>query len=259
MDGSNLIVRLGICFAGRNTIRIDLESHVPENRWADVDYSMSPPFAHESLAEIPEDKLVNRIVTDMLWSREFFQLHGMPSGMVSRQCVSLDSAPGNPRGDIDVLSCALNLPEKAVAFQIKRIKIGINQLRNGTPGKLEEFKKLGQQANLLARMGFWQVYAYAIVVVDAREQNAKHKTDKLNFDGLSSEMRSKVNDAVSSATQYFEPRVGIGLMEFTQTMDSAPFTVGTHGLHIRRFTQPVDQPKGLTEWVADIFSRGSAE
>src|SRR5260370_1193798 len=113
-----------------------------------------PPLIHGSLAEIPEDKLVNRIVTDMLWSREFFQLHGMPSGMVSRQCVSLETAPSNPKGDIDVLSCAPNLPEKAVAFQIKRIKLGINQLRNGTPGKLEEFKKFGQQANLLELLQF---------------------------------------------------------------------------------------------------------
>ena len=112
-------------------------------------------LVHESLAEIPEDRLVDRIITDMLWRREFFQLHGMPSGMVSRQCVSLETAPGNPKGDIDVLSCAPNLPEKAVAFQIKRIKLGIDQLRNGTPGKLEEFKKFGQQANLLARIGFW--------------------------------------------------------------------------------------------------------
>lgn len=213
-------------------------------------------LVHESLAEIPEEKLVDRIVTDMLWSREFFQLHGMPSGMVSRQCVSLETAPGYPKGDIDVLSCAQNLPEKAVAFQIKRIKLGINQLRNGTPGKLEEFKKFGQQTNLLARMGFWQVYAYAIVVVDAREQNAEEeKTGRLTFNGLSSEMRSKVYSAVSSATQFFESRVGLGLMEFTQTMDSAPFTVGSHGLDIRRFTQPAVQPEVLTKWVADIFSK----
>jgi hypothetical protein len=51
-------------------------------------------------AEIPEDKLVDRIVTDVLWGREFFQFYGMPSGMLSKQCVSLNSAPGNPKGDI---------------------------------------------------------------------------------------------------------------------------------------------------------------
>lgn len=42
-------------------------------------------LVHESLAEIPEDKLVDRIVTDIQWGREFFQFHGMPSGMMNRQ------------------------------------------------------------------------------------------------------------------------------------------------------------------------------
>jgi hypothetical protein len=42
-------------------------------------------FARDSLAEIPEDRLVDNIVTDILWGREFFQFHGMPSGMENRQ------------------------------------------------------------------------------------------------------------------------------------------------------------------------------
>src|ERR1700722_14539166 len=109
----------------------------------------SPPLVHNSLAEIHEDKLVDRIVTDIQWGREFFQLHGMPSGIESRKRVPLQTAPRNPKGDIDVLSRAPDLPQKAVAYQIKRVKCGINQLRNETLGKLEEFKKLGRQANLL--------------------------------------------------------------------------------------------------------------
>jgi hypothetical protein len=213
-------------------------------------------LVHESLAEIPEDKLVNRLVTDIQWGREFFQFHGMPSEMMNRQCVSLRTAPGAPRGDIDVLFSAPNLPEQAVAYQIKRIKLGIDQLRNGTPGKLQEFKKLAQQANLLAQMGFWQVYATTIVVVDAREQNAeKQKAGKVTFEGLSSEVRSKVESAVSFAAQFFDARVGLAVMEFVQTMDSAPFTVGTHGLHLRRLSEPANQNKELTEWVANIFSK----
>jgi len=217
---------------------------------------VSTDLIHNSLAEIPEDKLVDRIVSDILWGREFFQFHGMPSGMVSRQCVSLNGAPAKPKGDIDVLFCAPDHPEQAVAYQIKRIKFGINQLRNGTPSKLEEFKKVAQQTNLVARMGFWQVYADVIVVADAREQNAEaQKTGKLTFQGLSSELKSLVYAAVSSAIPLFDSRVGIGVTEFIQTMDSKPFTVGTHGLHIRRFCQPATQSEQLTKWVADILSK----
>jgi len=215
-----------------------------------------PALSHESLAEIPEENLVDRIVGDMMWGREFFHFAGMPSGMKNKQCVPLNSAPGNPKGDIDILFSAPDLPDQAVAFQIKRIKCGINQLRNGTFGKLEESKKLAQQANLLAQTGFWQVYAYVIVVVDAREQNAhQQKSGKLVFTGLSSELRSKLETALSFTTQLFDSRVGFGEMQFVQTMDSAPFTVGTHGLHIRRFAKPATQSHDLTAWVSDVFSR----
>ena len=219
----------------------------------------TPDLVHDSLAQIPEDKLVNRIVTDILWGREFFMFQGMPSGMVGRQCVSLTSAPRNPKGDIDVLFSAPDLPQQAVAYQIKRVKLGINQLRNGTPSKLEEFKKLAQQTNLISRMGFWQVYADIIVVADAREQNAEaQSTGKLNFRGLSSELKSLLYSAVSSAIPLFETRIGIGVMEFIQTMDSEPFTVGTHGLHVRRFCEPASQSEELTRWVEEVFSKPAA-
>jgi hypothetical protein len=82
-------------------------------------------------------------------------------------------------------------------------------------------------------MGFWQVYADVIVVADAREQNAEaQNTGKLTFQGLSSELRSLVYSAFSSAIPLFDGRIGIAVLEFIQTMDSEPFTVGTHWLHI---------------------------
>lgn len=218
----------------------------------------SPDFIHDSLAEIPENKLVDRIVTDTFWGREFFVFHGMPSGLLSRQCVSLTNAPGSLKGDIDVLFCAPDLPQQAVAYQIKRVKFGINQLRNGTPSKPQEFKKLAQQTNLISRMGFWQVYAHVIVVADAREQNAEAHTGKLTFQGLSSELRSLLYSAVSSAIPLFDSRIGIGAMEFVQTMDSEPLTVGTHGLHVRRFCERAPQSEELTKWVQEVFPRSLA-
>jgi hypothetical protein len=209
-----------------------------------------PAFAHRSIAEIPEDQLVDRILADPLWRSDFFVFVGMPPGMMSRQCVSLETAPGKPKGDIDVLFCAPNLPEQAVAYQVKRVKFGISQLRHGTPSKLEEFNKLAQQVNLLAqKIGFWQVYADVVVVVDAREQNAGNVT----YQGLSSKMRSVISSVIS--TQPLDERVGLGVLEFTQPMDYAPLTRGTHGLHVRRFSKPATQSEELTKWVADVFSK----
>ena len=202
-----------------------------------------------SIADIPEDKLVERLLSDQFWDSEFFELASMPRGMGNRQRVLLDTAPGNFKGDIDALLCAPHHPEQAVAYQVKRIKFGIDQLRNRMPTKLREYKKVAQQANLLAQMGFWQVYVYVVVVVDARGQNAGKNT----YAGLSSELRSFVSSAIS--TQPLDERVGLGTLDFTQPMDYAPFTVGSHGLHLHRLSKPVTQSEELTKWVAGVFAK----
>ncbi len=209
----------------------------------------STGLAHDSIADIPEDQLVERLLSDPLWGTEFFEFAGMPRGMANRQRVLLNTAPGNFKGDIDALLCDRSRPEQAVAYQVKRIKFGINQLRNRTPSKLQEYKKVAQQANLLAQMGFWQVYAYVVVVVDAREQNSGKNT----YAGLSSELRSLVASAIS--THPLDARVGLGTLDFTQPMDYAPFTVGTHGLNLRRLSTPALQSQDLTKWVAGLFSK----
>jgi hypothetical protein len=205
-------------------------------------------LTNSSIAEIPEDRLIGYILDDALWGTELFQFAGMPSGMETRQCVPLDTAPGKPRGDVDILFCAPTIPEQAVAYQVKRIKFGINHVRNQVPGKLGEFEKLVRQANILARLGFWQVYAAVIVVVDTREQNA----GKLTYQGLSSKLRSLISSAIS--TEFLDERVGLAVLEFTQPMDYEPLTIGTHGLNVRRFAKSITQSEELTKWVADVFS-----
>jgi hypothetical protein len=137
-----------------------------------IDLVSTAAFTQPSIADIAEDKLVERLFADPLWGNEFFDLAGMPRKMLYKLRVQLNTAPGNFKGDIDVLRCAPDHPEQAVAYQLKRIKFGMDQLRNGKPTKLREYSKVARQANLVARMGFWQVYAYVVVVVDAREQNA---------------------------------------------------------------------------------------
>ena len=209
-------------------------------------------FIHDSIADIPENHLVERLLSDPFWRTDFFELSGMPRGMANRQQVLLNTAPGNFKGDIDALLCDPNHPEQAVAYQVKRIKFGINQLRNGKPSKLEEYKKLAQQANLLAQMGFWQVYAYVVVVVDAREQNSGKNT----YAGLSSQLKSKVASTISTAP--LDGRVGLAILDFTQPMDHKPFTVGTHGLELLRHSTSAVQSPELTKWIAGLFSGASA-
>ena len=84
----------------------------------------SAGLAHDSIADIPEDQLVERLLSDPLWGTEFFELAGMPRGMANRQRVLLNTAPGSFKGDIDALLCDPSRPEQAVAYQVKRIKFG---------------------------------------------------------------------------------------------------------------------------------------
>jgi len=204
-------------------------------------------FIHDSIANISEDRLVKRLLSDPTWPSDFFELAGMPRGMSNRQCVPLAGAPGNYKGDIDALLCDPSQPHHAVAYQIKRVKFGISHIHNGKPSKLSEFRKLAQQANLLVEMGFWQVYAYVVMVIDTREQNA----GKVTYAGLSPKLKHLVETEIS--LQLLHPRVGLGILDFTQPMDRKPFTVGTQGLHLRRLATTAHQDPKLTQWVTNLF------
>jgi hypothetical protein len=205
-------------------------------------------FMHASIADIPEDEFLARLLSDPLWGTEFFHLAGMPENAATLRNVLLNTAPGGLKGDIDVLRCDPVHPETAVAYQFKRIKFGISHVRNGTPSKLHEFKKVAQQANLLARMGFWQVYVYVVVVADTREQNL----GKVTYAGLSNRLKSLADAAIVSTI--LDAKVGLVILDFTQPMDREPFTVGTHGLEVRRLATPSLQSHELTGWISKLFS-----
>lgn len=212
---------------------------------------MTDELNHESIADIPEDKLVERLLCDPIWATEMFELYGNPQGTLKKTRVPL---PSGFQGDADIILFAPKQPERAVAFEVKRIKFGVPALRpGGKPNKLREYEKAVQQANRLYQVGFWKVYLYAITVVDAREQNApKLNSGKLVFDGLSMQLRSLVASVVS--TNGLNPNVGLCGLDFTQTMDEAPFTVGTHGLHLIRGATELPQKEELTKWVTEVFS-----
>jgi hypothetical protein len=208
----------------------------------------TPVLKHRSLADMREDELVARLLSDPLWPYEMFELHGVPRGGRFRQKVPLNTAPGGFKGDVDVLLCSPDRPDEAVAYEVKRIKFGVSALRPaGKPNKLHEFQKAIQQANLLANVGFSQVYLYLIVVIDAREQNA----GKVTYAGLSAKPKSLVASVIS--VQGLHPRNGFCELEFTQPMDYPPLTIGTHGLHVHRLATPALQSTELTKWIAGIF------
>lgn len=208
---------------------------------------------YSSIADIHEGKLVERLLSDPIWTTEMFELYGNPQGTLKKTRVPL---PKGFYGDADIILFSPEHPDQAVAFEVKRIKFGISALRpGGTPNKLHEYEKAIGQANRLHEVGFWKVYLYAITVVDAREQNAsKLNSGKLVFDGLSMKLRSLVASVVN--TNGLNANVGLCDLDFTQTMDAEPFAIGTHGLHLIRCSTEQPQTQAFTKWVSGVFSHG---
>ncbi len=206
----------------------------------------APDLVHPSIAGIPEGALVDQLAGP-LWRWIVFEPHGVPRDAIQKTKVQLQSAPGNFHGDIDLLLCAPGRPELAVAYEVKRIKFSISALRSGLPNKLHEFKKAVAQANILAEVGFSQVYLYVIAVVDSREQNL----GKTSYAGLSTELQSVVPGVVS--LEGLDERVGLFEWEFTQPMDYDPLTVGSSRGHLHRLARAIPQSRELTRWVDHVL------
>ena len=109
-------------------------------------------FEHDSVADIHEDKLVEYLLAVPYWRQWMFGHYSIPSDPIYRDRVPLGTVPGGlPRqGDVDVLLCSPGRFEEAVAYQVKRLKVSLAQLRAKTPGKLKGIQEGVQQANILA-------------------------------------------------------------------------------------------------------------
>jgi hypothetical protein len=219
----------------------------------------SPELVHSSLADVPEDELVEVLLSSPYWRSNLFCWEGIPKNAIDRQRVLLNAAPGHPQGDADILLCAPGQPERTVAYQVKRVKVGMSQLRFSAPSKLQELKEAVRQTNLLAEMGFWKVFLYVITVVDSREQNFDQiSRGKITYAGLSNDLKHKINVAVSNSTTSLDPRVGLAEIDLTQASDNSPFTIDASGAKLHRRATEVPQSEQLTSWISGVFSRGGS-
>lgn len=178
----------------------------------------------------------------------------MPANPSAFASVDLKGAPGDFKGDVDVLLCPRSKPELATAISVKRIKFGASAIRNGQPNKLRELKKATEQANRLADVGFHLVYSFVFVAIDTREQNVGE--EKITFAGLPIELKQFVDSVVT--VQGLNPRVGLYRTEYVQPMDDEPLSTGTFYGFLARNAQPVQQADNLTEWVSQVILRETA-
>lgn len=205
----------------------------------------------ESLAEIPEGKLVAMMLTDPGWGLgRILNIHGFPDCPRWRTEVPLLDVDGG-KGDVDVLLASIGSPEAAVAIQAKRIKVGADALRTEMPNGLRNLSKLRQQANHVARLGFGQVYAYVFIVVDSRSVNVN---DSVSYVGMQPPLRNAIQAEVERL-DWLDDRVGLVVVDATQSRDHPPLTSGFGGVNLIRKAMVAKQSQSLTRWVAVQLGR----
>lgn len=208
-------------------------------------------FIHDSIADIHEGSLVEYLIGVPYWRAWTFQHFGIPKKPVYRERVPLNSAPGGPqfRGDIDVILCDPNHFEETVVYEVKRIKVGLSQVRSKAPAKLQDLKEAVRQANLLADIGFWKVFLYILCEIDARELNLLND-DRLHFN----QIKAKIDTAIGLCMGNLNSRIGVTSFEFVQTTDSPPHTMDQSGGYLRRQAAPTAQSYELTKWIGELFT-----
>jgi hypothetical protein len=203
-------------------------------------------YQQNSVADIPEADLIKRLLADPVFGRpDIIGQVGIPRDAVDFLSVPLEGAPGNFKGDIDILLFSPAEPRRAIAIQVKKIKVGTKAMRTGHPNKLHEIEEGVLQANLAAQIGFAQVYLYLFVVVDSREATLGQK----RLAGLTPELRERIRNSISVSTVGLCDRIGLMDFEFVQAFDDHPLRAGTFTGHLVRLAREVSQPTDLTDWV----------
>lgn len=198
---------------------------------------------HPSLADNAECWLVEQLTSNAFWHSRLFNIKGIPDGSRTLSRLSLRELTGAAQGDVDILLAPPNHPEFSTAIEVKRIKVSLATFRDRPPNKLGDFQKGIRQANQLAKIGFWQVYLYAFVVVDSRQRNA----GRYGFKGLTPELDRIIRRTIR--TDGLAQRVGLIRHDFVQSMDDPPLATGTFSAHLLRLAKAATQPENVTMWA----------
>lgn len=201
---------------------------------------------HESVADIAEHDLVDRLLRDWYWRTAILNIAGIPDQPLVKSRLTLSDLPGQRDGDIDILAWAGARPSMATAIEVKRIKVSARSIATGQPNKLQEYEKACRQANRLGAAGFWQVYLFVIVVVDSRNLNPAGD----GYIGATDEIERIIDSTIT--LQGLDQRVGVVRHDIVQSMDREPLNAGSGGAHLVRLATQSAQSDEVSNWVLSI-------
>ena len=166
---------------------------------------------------------------------------GSDTGLAFRVDNSSLTGIGSAPGDIDVPAIDRAHPDRAIAIEVKRVKLPPDAYLTAQPNKLQELDKGCRQARLLRTMGFHRSYLLVAVVADGREQ-----TDVgFPFRGPPPVLVKIVRDKLRSLP--FHPDVGVVVVEVTQPVDKDIQDSGAIGIWTHQHAQGIEQASTLTD------------
>lgn len=207
-----------------------------------------------SAADLPEAPLSRLLFGESPACRPLATELGIaPSSRVAFEVPTITLVPGaRGPGDIDVLVFSSQTPERALAMELKRVKITPESFETELPGKLSDLKRGVRQANLLGGLGFHRAYLVIAVVTDGRQRIG------YNFFGRGPTLELlKMIDQFPGRDQ-LRRGVGVAFVEITQPIDKEIALAGSVGAWIARDAQELDQPPSLTTSVAEFFRARAA-
>jgi hypothetical protein len=207
------------------------------------------PLLHKPISDISEAEFVSLVLAGRHQRERLFNIHGLDAtDAIVRERIELRQYKPELVGDIDILVLPAGHPERATAIQVKRVKVGAKAVKTGKPNRLADFREGVEQANRTADLGFFQVYLFAIVLVDTRERNA----GRLTYAGIDPNLQSRIRNVVSR--NRLDARVGLLKAEWVQPMDRPPLTTGSSGLElVGGLATASAQPADLTAWLATLY------
>jgi len=216
------------------------------------------PLLCRSISDVYEDEAIDHVLNDALDRDLILNIKGIDSAGATLRNVPLRKSRGQSTGDVDILVIPPGAAEQSTAIQVKRFPVKVDEkgrLADRRETRFEElFNRGAEQANYVARLGFFQVYLWVFVLIDTRAANDGRYT----YNGASSALHARIDYAIS--LRLLDPRVGLMKFEWVQPMDRPPFDLSAGGGHLVHLATSATQPAELTHWIRTkaASSRSSA-
>ena len=195
---------------------------------------------------LSEDALIRFLLSRQDIKSILFAELGLPEDTFVSEGVVLPFVTDRNKkpGDIDILLCGPKQPHRAVAIEVKRVKVSADGGGSQKVNKLGDVSGGLLQAKALADLGFARVYFAILVVVDGRLEN-----EEGNY--LDRRMGESAAQKVIEVPSWpsIRPDVGILYFEIVQTVDKPIERAGLIGLAIAKPAMLREQPSDLTTLV----------